>query len=286
VSEGASRPTPHVVERVRETTPVRRDDELRRRHILGMRVDATSYDDAAERVCRWAHSGESRYVCVATVNNVIEALDHDDFRDVMNGADLVTPDGMPLVWGLRLLGIDDASRVYGPVLMPGLCARASEQGIPVGFYGGTADVLDSLIGNLQQRFPALDVTYRHSPPFRALTAVEEARVLKEIELSGARILFVGLGAPKQEQWMARHRGRLYAVTVGVGAAFDFIANRKRQAPAWIQRLGLEWLFRLVHEPRRLWKRYMFGNPRFVVRFAAQVTRERMRKGLFERLRHA
>lgn len=264
---------------------VRRRDELRERHILGMRVDATSYDDAAERICRWARSGESRYVCVAAVNNVIEAVDHDDFRDVMNGADLVTPDGMPLVWGLRVLGVHAASRVYGPVLMQAVCARASELGIPVGFYGGTAGVLDSLIANLQQRFPALHVAYRHSPPFTALSDLEETRVLNEIERSGARILFVGLGAPKQEEWMARHRGRLHAVSIGVGAAFDFLANRKKQAPAWLQRLGLEWLFRLVHEPRRLWKRYVFGNPRFVVLFAVQVVREQTRKGLVGRLRH-
>ena len=242
------------------------------RYILGMRVDATSYQDATTRICSWAQAGESRYVCVAAVNNVIESHDHADFRQHMNGADLVTPDGMPLVWGLRLLGIGIASRVYGPHLTGVLCGRAVEEGIPVGFYGGTPDVLDALIAKLVRRYPGLVVAYRYSPPFRAPSPAEEEATREDIERSGARIVFVGLGTPKQERWMARHRGRVPAVMIGVGAAFDFLADTKRQAPSWIQRIGMEWLFRLLHEPRRLWRRYLLGNPRFVVLFAAQLAR--------------
>jgi N-acetylglucosaminyldiphosphoundecaprenol N-acetyl-beta-D-mannosaminyltransferase len=245
------------------------------RSILGMRVDATSYDDAAGRICAWAAAAESRYVCVAAVNNVIHAHDHESFRRDMNGADLVTPDGMPLVWGLRLLGVAEASRVYGPNLTQEVCRRAAEEGIPVGFYGGTSEVLDALVETLTRRHPGLNIAYRHSPPFRTPTPDEQEATRREIDRSGARILFVGIGAPKQEAWMARHRGNLDVVMVGVGAAFDFLANKKRQAPAWIQRLGLEWLFRLVHEPRRLWKRYLIGNPRFVALFTAQLVRERV-----------
>jgi N-acetylglucosaminyldiphosphoundecaprenol N-acetyl-beta-D-mannosaminyltransferase len=244
------------------------------RDILGMRVDGTSYRDAADRICSWARAGESKYVCVAAVNNVIHAHDHDEFRRHMNGADLVTPDGMPLVWGLRLLGVDDATRVYGPNLTQAVCRQAAERGIPVGFYGGTPDVLDSLIENLRARYPELRIAYRSAPPFRELTLHEERAVREELRRSGARILFVGLGAPKQEAWMARHRGDVDAVMVGVGAAFDFLANKKKQAPTWIQGMGLEWLYRLVHEPRRLWKRYLIGNPRFVALFAAQMARQR------------
>lgn len=246
----------------------------RSHRILGMRVDATSYDAAAEQVITWAKAGESRYVCVSTVHMVMEGHDRAEFQRIVNAADLVTPDGMPLVWGLKLLGIPSATRVYGPDLTPVVCEHAAREGVPVGFYGGTPEVLDRMIANLTARYPGLQVVYRHSPPFRPLTAEEEAREIEEIRASGARILFVGLGCPKQEQWMAARRGRIDAVMLGVGAAFDFLAGAKRQAPDLIQSLGLEWLFRLATEPRRLWRRYLYNNPRFVVLFAAQVLKGR------------
>jgi N-acetylglucosaminyldiphosphoundecaprenol N-acetyl-beta-D-mannosaminyltransferase len=240
------------------------------RDILGTRVDATSYPDATDRVVRWAGGRESRYVCVCAVNNVIEAYDDPAYREVMRGADLVTPDGMPLVWGLRLLGVPGATRVYGPELTPAICERAAELGIPVGFYGGTPEALTALTATARRRWPELRVAYAHSPPFRPLTSEEEERTVQEIETSGARILFVGIGAPRQERWMAEHKGRVNAVMLGVGAAFDFLAGSKRQAPRLVQTLGLEWLFRLVNEPRRLWRRYLYRNPRFVALFAAQL----------------
>lgn len=245
------------------------------RRILGMRVDATSYQHAAEEILRWGSLGESRYVCIATVNNVIEAYDDPAYHRAMDGADLVTPDGMPLVWALRLLGVDGATRVYGPDLTPILCERAAALGIPVGFYGSSPEVLEDLTENLVRRHPALRVAYSCSPPFRPLTLAEDAQVIDSINQSGTRLLFVGLGAPKQEQWMAAHKGRIEAVMLGVGAAFDFLAGRKRQAPNVLQRLGLEWLFRLVNEPRRLWRRYLYRNPRFVTLFTAQLVRQRL-----------
>jgi N-acetylglucosaminyldiphosphoundecaprenol N-acetyl-beta-D-mannosaminyltransferase len=244
------------------------------RHILGMRVDGTSYRHAAEQIVRWARQGESRYVCVATVNNVIEARDDPRYAAVMNGADLVTPDGMPLVWGLRVLGLPGATRVYGPDLTPVICELAAAQGVAVGFYGGTEEVLDALTAALRRRCPRLEISFRHSPPFRTLTADEQRQTVEDVNRSGARILFVGLGAPKQERWMAAHKGRVHAVMVGVGAAFDFLAGKKRQAPRLVQRLGLEWLYRLAHEPRRLWRRYLYRNPRFVALFARQLFQER------------
>jgi N-acetylglucosaminyldiphosphoundecaprenol N-acetyl-beta-D-mannosaminyltransferase len=252
-------------------------DELAARDIVGIRVDATSYEDAARRVVDWAKDAESRYVCVASVNNVMHARDDDAYRAIMNASDLVTPDGMPLVWGLRLLGVEHATRVYGPTLTPTVCARAAREGVPVGFYGGTPEVLDRLRANLLRDYPDLRIVYGWAPPFRAPTEEEEARVRADIRASGARIVFVGLGTPKQEQWMMRHRGELDAVMLGVGAAFDFIAGQKKQAPAVLQRMGLEWLFRLVTEPRRLWKRYLVSNPRFIGLFAAQLTRARLLK---------
>jgi N-acetylglucosaminyldiphosphoundecaprenol N-acetyl-beta-D-mannosaminyltransferase len=239
------------------------------RRVLGMRVDATSYEHAATEILGWASSGESRYVCIATVNNVIEAHDNPAYQRVMEHADLVTPDGMPLVWGLGLLGVRGATRVYGPDLTPILCERAAAAGIPVGFYGSTPEVLADLTTNLARRCPDLQVGYTYSPPFRPQTPDEDAVVRERIAQSGVRLLFVGLGTPKQELWMAAN-GDVRTVMVGVGAAFDFIAGHKRQAPNLLQDLGLEWLFRLFNEPRRLWRRYLYRNPRFVVLFAAQL----------------
>ena len=251
------------------------DSAVATRRLLGVRVHATSYDHATAEILRWAGRGESRYVCVATVNNVIEAYDNPAYQRVMEGADLTTPDGMPLVWGLGLLGVRGATRVYGPDLTPILCERAAAEGIPVGFHGNTPEVLADLTAKLVQRYPALKIAYAFSPPFRPLTPDEDAEVRERIHRSGVRLLFVGLGTPRQEQWMAANKGDLRAVMVGVGAAFDFIAGRKRQAPRFLQRLGLEWLFRLATEPRRLWRRYLYRNPRFVVLFAGQLLRNRL-----------
>jgi N-acetylglucosaminyldiphosphoundecaprenol N-acetyl-beta-D-mannosaminyltransferase len=239
-------------------------------HILGMRVDATDYRHAAAIVRGWAEREESKYVCVATVNNVMEAHDSADFRCVMNDADLVTPDGMPLVWGLRLLGCKNASRVYGPDLTPVLLEMAASSGLPVGFFGGSPATLHRLWEVVASRFPRVSVAYSFSPPFQPLMADEDRRVVEEINRSGARILFVGLNTPKQDYWMAAHKGRINAVMIGVGAAFDFLAGTKPQAPRWMMKIGMEWLFRLMTEPRRLWKRYLKHNPRFVALFVAQL----------------
>jgi N-acetylglucosaminyldiphosphoundecaprenol N-acetyl-beta-D-mannosaminyltransferase len=244
--------------------------ETRRVFILGMRVDPTSYSDTASRVLNWAHLGESRYVCVATVNNVMEVYDSAEFRRIMNAADLVTPDGMPLVWGLQWLGVRGATRVYGPDLTPIVLNAAESEELPVGFYGGSPAVLRKLLDTVARRFPSLEVAFAWSPPFRPLTREEDEQVVRQINDSGARILFVGVSTPKQERWMASHRGRVRAVMLGVGAAFDFLAGVKPQAPRWMQDAGLEWFFRLASEPRRLWRRYFRHNPRFIAFFALQL----------------
>jgi N-acetylglucosaminyldiphosphoundecaprenol N-acetyl-beta-D-mannosaminyltransferase len=245
------------------------------RAIVGMRVHATSYADAAARVLGWAaRDDRRRYVCVSTVHMVMEGHDDRAFQRLVNEADLTTPDGMPLVWGLRLLGLGQAQRVYGPDLTPHLLAEAARRGVPVGFYGGEPAVLDRLLAVARTRFPGLRVVYACAPPFRALSAEEDAAIVEAINASGARLLFVGLGCPKQERWMAAHRARVNAVLLGVGAAFDFLAGVKPQAPRWLQERGLEWAFRLVCEPRRLWRRYAVHNPRFVALFTMQVLKQR------------
>ncbi len=238
--------------------------------ILGMKVHATTLPHSSAAVCEWAERGESRYVCVATVNNVMEAFDSTEFRTIMNQADLVTPDGMPLVWSLRLLGHSQATRVYGPDLTPVIIAKAAQSRIPIGFYGASPNVLSLLIETVRRRFPDADIAYTYSPPFRPLSMEEDQQVIDEINRSRARILFVGLSTPKQEWWMASHKGRVHTVTVGVGAAFDFIAGTKAQAPRWVMRIGMEWFFRLLTEPTRLWKRYLKHNPRFAVLVTLQL----------------
>jgi N-acetylglucosaminyldiphosphoundecaprenol N-acetyl-beta-D-mannosaminyltransferase len=235
-----------------------------------MRVDATSYEDATERVLHWARAGESRVVCVAAVNNVMISQDDPSFLAVMNSADLVTADGMPLVWGLRALGVRSASRVYGPDLTQAVLARAARDRVPVAFVGGTPAVLQRLVERTGTRYPGLTVCYRISPSFERATPEDDEAITRGLNESGARIVLVGLGCPKQERWMMRHRGQVRGVMLGVGAAFDFLAGVKPQAPAAIRRAGLEWLFRLITEPRRLWSRYLRQNPRFVYRFGRQL----------------
>lgn len=243
---------------------------MEHRYILGMRVDAISFQEATRLILEWAKAKESRYVCAANVHMVMESYDSLAFQRIINDADLVVPDGMPLAWGLRLLGIQGQERIYGPGLMLHVCEAAATEGIPVGFYGSRPDTLQELVSNLSKRFPALNIAYCYSPPFRPLTVEEDSDVIQQIVDSGARILFVGLGCPKQERWMAEHRGKIPAVMLGVGAAFDFHAGRIRQAPRWMQNIGLEWFFRLCMEPRRLWRRYLKHNPRFIFLFALQL----------------
>jgi N-acetylglucosaminyldiphosphoundecaprenol N-acetyl-beta-D-mannosaminyltransferase len=227
-----------------------------------------------ERILMWACNGESRSVCLGVVASVMEALDSPRYRAALEAADLVTPDGMPLVWMLRRLGVRSASRVYGPDLTVAVLERAQAARIPVGFYGSTRTVLERLERNLRSRFPLLDIAFVESPPFRELTQEEDEATVRMIDVARVRILFVGLGGGKQDLWIAEHRGRVRAVMLGVGAAFDFLAGTKPQAPLWMQRSGLEWLFRLATEPRRLWRRYLHHNPRFVVLALAQILRAR------------
>lgn len=243
--------------------------------LLGVRLNATSYQHAASMVLDWARRGESRYVCHATVASVMEARDSPGYCRTLASADLVTPDGMPLVWLMRLLGVRDATRVYGPDLMLILLEQAASAGIPVGFYGGMPSVLERLANAMQRRFSGLQIAFSESPPFRPPTAEEDLCTIANIRGSGVRILFVGLGSPKQDLWMHTHAGGLNAVMLGVGAAFDFLAGAKPQAPQWMRSNGLEWLFRLATEPRRLWRRYLFHNPRFLMLALAQLLRTRL-----------
>lgn len=242
--------------------------------VLGTGVSATSYASVLSQCRKWIEEKDrqpgSRYVAVLTVHSVMTAWLDRAYASALNTADAATPDGMPLVWALRSLGATGQRRVYGPDLMMALCGQAAGLGHRIYLYGGREDTLPMLRDALERRFPALRIAGMHSPPFRPLTAEEDAACVRDILNSAADIVFVGIGVPKQEIWMHRHRESLPgAIMLGVGAAFDFHAGRVRQAPGWMQRAGLEWLFRLCMEPRRLWKRYVLLNPLFVVLWALQ-----------------
>ena len=261
------------------------NDEIERlthRHIFGMRVDGTSYEDTTNQIMSWVLSGEYRFVCAANVHMVMEAYDSKDFRSIINKADIVTPDGMPLVLMLRTLGLKHQSRVYGPTLMKYICEASERLGVSVGFYGSIQETLKALVRNLTNQIPNLKISYAYSPPFRSLTLEEDEALVKEINSSGTQILFVGLGCPKQERWMFAHRDRVKAVMIGVGAGFDFFAGTKKQAPKLMMEIGLEWLFRLFTEPKRLWRRYLYNNPRFLCLAAMQLLNLRDFKGDFEK----
>ncbi len=214
------------------------------------------------------------WLTAAAVNLVMSARDDPATMRAVLGATLAVPDGQPLVWALRLLGHARATRVYGPDLMALYCAHAAGAGTPMYLYGGRSEqALQLLTERLTERFPGLRIVGGWSPPFRPLTAEERERVIAEIDGSGAQVVWVGTGQPKQERWMSEMRPRLRApLLVGVGAAFDFHAGIVSQAPSWMQRGGLEWVYRLSREPRRLWRRYASQNPRFVVGFARQYLR--------------
>ncbi len=237
--------------------------------VLDVPIAAVSLESTLEQVLDWAARGESRYVCLATVYSLMLARDDAEYRAALTGADLAVPDGMPLVWCLRSLGWRSAGRVAGPDLVPPLLAAAEERGIPVGFYGGRPEVLEAMVRGVRARYPRLRISYAWSPPFRRLTPEEDRRVVERIRSSGARILLVGLGTPKQDLWMAAHRGRIPAVMLGVGQVFDLLGGARRRAPVWMRSLGLEWLYRLYSEPRRLWRRYLPHNPRFLLLLALE-----------------
>lgn len=219
----------------------------------------------------WIERREPHYVTITGVHGVMESQRDEELRRIHNRAGLVTPDGMPLVWVSRLTGHRAVRRVYGPHLMLATCARSLEKGHRHYLYGGAEGVPERLAERLRARFPGLQIVGSYSPPFRPLTPEEDTEVIERINAARPDIIWVGLSTPKQERWMAAHRAGLEApVLIGVGAAFDFHAGLKRQAPAWVQRTGLEWMFRLATEPRRLWKRYLRNNPLFVYSIILQA----------------
>ena len=239
--------------------------------VISMILDITNIKSVISNVELLLKEGVASYICVSNVHMCMEVFDSQRFADIVNNADLVIPDGRPIFWAQKLLGHKNAEQVRGQDIMNELCSVSGVKKLNIGLYGGSSDaLLAQVITKLMQSYPDINITFSYSPPFRPLTTSEDENIISKINESEVNVLFVGIGCPKQEIWMAEHKQHLNCVMLGVGAAFDFIAGSKNHAPSWMQKFGLEWLFRLCSEPRRLWKRYLKQNPRFIYHFMKQL----------------
>lgn len=247
-------------------------------NVLGSPIDMIDWTRALDRIVAWGQQYESRYVCICNVHSVITARQDAFFAEILGNSDMNTPDGAPVAWMLRRQGFVRQQRINGPDLMWRHAELAARIGQPIFLYGGTDSTLDRLRTALLNAFPELIIAGMHSPPFRTLTQEEDALVVDMINASGAQIVWVGLGCPKQEHWMAAHRGRVKAVMIGVGAAFSYHAGELRRAPVWMRNVGMEWAFRLGLEPRRLAKRYFLTNSLFIGLAALSLFRKSDHKG--------
>jgi N-acetylglucosaminyldiphosphoundecaprenol N-acetyl-beta-D-mannosaminyltransferase len=241
-------------------------------NILGVGITAVTLDGATQQISSWIESRSSLYVNVCNVHTIMECQKAPELKKIVNRSGMATPDGMPLVWFCHYYGEKKVTRVYGPDLLISVCADSTGKGYRHFFYGGATGAADALAGRLKQQFPELLVAGAYSPPMLAVGQLEDPNTIDMINSSNPDIIWVGLGTPKQDYWVARHRPLLNApVLVAVGAAFDFLTGRIPQAPTWMQRNGLEWLFRLAKEPRRLAYRYLVYNPLFIIHVLAQIS---------------
>jgi len=239
-------------------------------NVLGVNVSAVNMDLAVSLTARWIDAGRPGYICVTGVHGVMEAQNDPEFLHILNRAAINLPDGMPMTWVGRLQGFQQMDRVFGPDFMAAICRLSVERGYRNFFYGGQPGVADLLSETLSNRFPGLQVVGTYTPPFRPLTPHEEDEVVAQILQSRPHIVWVGLSTPKQERFMAQYAGRFQVpLMVGVGAAFDFHTGQIRDCSSWIKRAGLQWLHRLIQDPKRLWKRYLINNPAFIWRIALQ-----------------
>jgi N-acetylglucosaminyldiphosphoundecaprenol N-acetyl-beta-D-mannosaminyltransferase len=238
--------------------------------VLGVRISAVSLASASQQIDDWAKAGERHYVTVTGVHGVIEGQDDPSFKRILNRAGLCVPDGVPMVWLSWLAGRKHVTRVFGPDMMLEVSALLARRRGRAFYYGGQEGVADQLAASMVARFPGLETAGTYCPPFRPLDANERRQVIAKINASRADVLWVGLSTPKQERWMAEFRPELSVpVLLGVGAAFDYNTGRVERAPPWIQRAGLEWLYRITQDPKRLWKRYARSNPLFLYYLACE-----------------
>ncbi|UCV12120.1 WecB/TagA/CpsF family glycosyltransferase [Dechloromonas denitrificans] len=235
--------------------------------ILDVPLGLMAWDEVIARLIEWGYQRRSSVVCICNVHMTVTAGQDSDLAGVLEDADIVTPDGAPIAWAIRRAGFTSQERINGPDLMWRYLAEAERLGQVVFFYGGQEETLNRLRQAMLATYPNLKIGGMISPPFRDLTPEEDADFVNQINSANTAVLFVGLGCPKQEKWMAAHKGAVQAVMVGVGAAFDYHAGTIKRAPLWMQRYGLEWFHRLCSEPRRLWKRYLVTNTLFIIGMA-------------------
>ena len=244
---------------------------MNQQYVLTMKTNAmnkTAFVDYVENAVR---TKRSAYVCVSNVHMCMETYDSPTFRSILSHSDLVVADGRPIYWAQRLLGHSNAQQIRGLDITEEICGLSSSRGIKIGLYGGAnSEILDRVVTNLKLRYPNIDIPYAFSPPFGVIKESERESIVTEINSKGVDVLFVGIGCPKQEIWMAKHKGEINCLMIGVGAVFDFISGEKKHAPRWMQAIGLEWIYRLCSEPKRLWRRYLKQNPRFIYHFFLQL----------------
>jgi N-acetylglucosaminyldiphosphoundecaprenol N-acetyl-beta-D-mannosaminyltransferase len=231
--------------------------------LLELKISLGNYRDVVGKLVQLGQSRQTSYVCVANVHMLVEGNQDTNFASLVNLADMVTPDGMPLVWGIKLLYGINQDRVAGMDLLPELLRASENEELTVFFYGGTESMLQLTDQYLATHFPGLEKKHFFSPPFRPLTEIEEEEIVHQINSSGANFVFVALGCPKQEKWMASMKGRIHACMIGIGGALPVMIGMQKRAPKWMQKTGLEWLYRLLQEPQRLFKRYAVTNSMFI-----------------------
>lgn len=244
--------------------------KIDRQNILGVNVSIVHMEKVLRAIEKYIAAKQQRYICVTPLHSIMDCYDRPELIPIFNNSGITTPDGMGVVFAMRILGHRTVDRVYGPDLMEAVCQLSTEKGYTHYFYGGAPGIPEQLAKVLRSRFGELDVRGTYSPPYRPLTETEDIEIIEKINQANPDVLWIGISSPKQEQWMADHLGKINApVMIGVGAAFDFLSGNKRQAPRFIQRSGLEWIYRLVQEPRRLWGRYC-KYPRFGLLFVHQL----------------
>lgn len=252
------------------TTEVSMKQSLPEQQVLNTSITALNFNQSTRTILQWAHRRDSKAVCVANVHMLMEARWHQNFAQVLTNADMVTPDGMPLVWMMKLLGRKNQDRVAGMEILQSLCKKAASEKVKVFFLGSQQSILDRMRARLDQEYPDLDIVAMKPLPFRPLTSDEDEALVEEIHDSGAGIVFVSLGCPKQEKWIAAHQGQVQAVMIGLGGAFPVYAGLQKWAPRWVRQAGLEWLYRLLQEPKRLIGRYSQTIPPFMFLACGQL----------------
>ncbi|WP_436917660.1 WecB/TagA/CpsF family glycosyltransferase [Acinetobacter schindleri] len=241
-----------------------------RQNVIGSPINQITWSDAVNTLALWGEQHESRVVCICNAHSVVTAKQDQEFNQVLKHADMSTPDGAPVAWMIKKVSGQPQARINGPDLMLKYCEHAEKIGQSIYLYGGQESTLNILVDVLKSKYPNLKIAGYLSPPFRELNAEEKQKIIQDINNSGAHTVWVGLGCPKQEKWMHEHKGKINAVMVGVGAAFDYHAGTIKRAPKWMQNSGLEWFHRLCSEPKRLWRRYLVTNTLFILYAAKQL----------------